>query len=144
MAGIESVAVDASKDQVSVTGVVDMKELVSYLKDKIRRNVEVVPTRKGVDKEINDMVNTGGSGGAGDYGKKEEQSPLTKNVNQRENHWSLQHPVTHWNDEELHDQNYGMEAYRGYMNQGGSYQRFNQSYAPDIFSDENPNACSIM
>ncbi|XP_056172521.1 heavy metal-associated isoprenylated plant protein 6-like [Syzygium oleosum] len=142
--GVESVVIDASKDQVSVTGVVEMKELVPYLKDKIRRNVEVVPTTKGGDEEIKDKVNTGGLGGDGDYGKKEEQTPLTKNVNQRENHWSLPHPITHSNDGEIHNWNYGTEAYQGYMNQGAAYQRFNQSYAPDIFSDENPNACSIM
>ncbi|KAF7848674.1 hypothetical protein BT93_L1752 [Corymbia citriodora subsp. variegata] len=142
--GVESVATDASKDQVSVIGVVDTKELVSYLKDKIKRNVEVVPTRKGGDEEINNVVNTGGLGVAGDYGKKEEQNLLTKNVNQRDSHWSLPHPVTHCNDRALHDQNNGMEAYQGYMNQGVSFQRLNHIYAPDIFSDENPNACSIM
>ncbi|KAF8042694.1 hypothetical protein BT93_A1122 [Corymbia citriodora subsp. variegata] len=142
--GVESVAIDASKDQVLVTGVVDMKELISFLKDKIKRNVEVVPTRKGGDNRINNTVNTGGLGGAGDYGRKGEQTLLTENVNQRSNHWSLPFPVTNWNDGELHDQNYGMETYRGYMNQGASCQQINQSYAPDIFSDENPNACSVM
>lgn len=142
--GVESLAIDASKDQVSVTGVVDMKELISYLEDKIKRNVEVVPIRKGTGEEIKDKVNMGGLGGDGDYGKKEEQIPLTKNVNQRDSHWTLPHPITHWNDEELHDQNYGMEAYRGYINHGASYQQFNHSYTPDFFSDENPNACSIM
>ncbi|XP_056172381.1 heavy metal-associated isoprenylated plant protein 3-like [Syzygium oleosum] len=142
--GVESVVIDASKDQVSVTGVVEMKELVPYLKDKIRRNVEVIPTTKGGDEEIKDKVNTGGLGGDEDYGKKEEQTPLTKNVNQRDNHWSLPHPITHSNDGEIHNWNYGTEAYQGYMNQGAAYQRFNQSYASDIFSDENPNACSIM
>lgn len=142
--GVKSAALDASKDQVSVTGVVDMKELVSYLKDKIKRNVEVVPTRKGGGEEIKDKFNTGDLSGAGDYGEKEVQTPLTKYVNQRDSHGTLPHPITHWNDGELHDQNYGMEAYQGYMNHGASFQRFNQSYAPDIFSDENPNACSIM
>ncbi|KAI6698074.1 hypothetical protein NL676_018193 [Syzygium grande] len=142
--GVESVVIDASKNQVSVTGVVEMKELAPYLKDKIRRNVEVVPTTKGGDEEIKDKVNTGGLRVAGDYGKKEEQTLLTKNVNQRDNHWSLPHPITHSNDGEIHNWNYGTEAYQGYMNQGAAFQRFNQSYAPDIFSDENPNACSIM
>ncbi|KAK3445406.1 hypothetical protein EUGRSUZ_A01682, partial [Eucalyptus grandis] len=110
--GVESLAIDASKDQVSVTGVVDMKELISYLEDKIKRNVEVVPTRKGTGKEIKDKVNMGGLAGDGDHGKKEEQIPLTKNVNQRDSHRTLPHPITQWNDGELHDQNYGMEAYR--------------------------------
>ncbi|KAF8042695.1 hypothetical protein BT93_A1124 [Corymbia citriodora subsp. variegata] len=62
--GVESVAIDASKDQVSVTGVVEMKEFVSYLKDKIKRNVEVVSTRKGVDKKIKDKADKGGLCGA--------------------------------------------------------------------------------
>ncbi|KAI6698075.1 hypothetical protein NL676_018194 [Syzygium grande] len=62
--GVESVAIDASKDQVSVTGVVEMKEFVSYLQDKIKRNVEVVSTRRGVDKEFKERVDKGGLGGA--------------------------------------------------------------------------------
>ncbi|KAL3753964.1 hypothetical protein ACJRO7_001243 [Eucalyptus globulus] len=80
--GVESVAIDASKDQVSVAGVVEMKEFVSYLKDKIKRNVVGVSTRTGVDKENKDK--------------------------------------------------------------DASYQQYNILYAPVIFSDENPNAGSIM
>lgn len=143
MAGVESVAIDASKDQVSVTGVVEMKELISFLKDKIKRNVEVVPSRKGGDKEIKDEVEKGGLWG-GDYGRKEEQTPVTKNVNQRDNHGSLPYPITCWKDGEIYNGDHGTEAYGGYMNHGASYQLFNHSYAPDIFSDENPNACFIM
>ncbi|KAH7856195.1 hypothetical protein Vadar_033814 [Vaccinium darrowii] len=41
--GVNSVAVDEQKDLVTVTGTMDTKELAPYLKEKLRRSVEVVP-----------------------------------------------------------------------------------------------------
>jgi len=44
--GVNSVAVDEQKDLVTVTGTMDTKDLAPYLKEKLRRSVEVVPPPK--------------------------------------------------------------------------------------------------
>ncbi|GJW21105.1 heavy metal-associated domain, HMA containing protein [Tanacetum coccineum] len=45
--GVESVKPDANKNLVTVKGTMNMKELIPYLKDKLKRNVDiVVPPKK--------------------------------------------------------------------------------------------------
>ena len=39
-------SLDGSKDLVTVKGTMDVKEMVSYLNEKLKRNVEVVPPPK--------------------------------------------------------------------------------------------------
>ncbi|XP_030522110.1 heavy metal-associated isoprenylated plant protein 6-like isoform X2 [Rhodamnia argentea] len=41
--GVNAVSIDGAKDLVVVTGMVDPKELTPYLREKLRRSVEVVP-----------------------------------------------------------------------------------------------------
>lgn len=70
MKGVDSVDMDEAKDLVTVKGTMEAKELVEYLKDKLKRNVEVVAPRgeegggKKKDKEV--KKNEGG-------GEKEKQ-----------------------------------------------------------------------
>ncbi|MFS8005138.1 putative heavy metal-associated domain, HMA, heavy metal-associated domain superfamily [Helianthus anomalus] len=49
--GVESVKPDGNKNLVTVKGKMNMKELVPYLKDKLKRNVDVVPPKKEDDKD---------------------------------------------------------------------------------------------
>ncbi|XP_022934938.1 heavy metal-associated isoprenylated plant protein 5-like [Cucurbita moschata] len=44
--GVQSVALDGAKDLVTVKGTMDVKQLEPYLKDKLKRNVEVIPPKK--------------------------------------------------------------------------------------------------
>ncbi|XP_058207954.1 heavy metal-associated isoprenylated plant protein 3-like isoform X3 [Rhododendron vialii] len=44
--GVTNVAIDAGKDLVTVIGTMDTKELAPYLKERLRRSVEVVPPPK--------------------------------------------------------------------------------------------------
>ncbi|KAK8563556.1 hypothetical protein V6N13_006245 [Hibiscus sabdariffa] len=44
--GVQSVDVDGTKDLVTVKGTMDVKDLIPYLKQKLRRNVDVVPPKK--------------------------------------------------------------------------------------------------
>ncbi|EYU38559.1 hypothetical protein MIMGU_mgv1a007857mg [Erythranthe guttata] len=47
--GVNSVATDLEKDLVTVIGTMDVKELTTYLKEKLKRGVEIVPPPKKVD-----------------------------------------------------------------------------------------------
>ncbi|EPS65394.1 hypothetical protein M569_09383, partial [Genlisea aurea] len=68
--GVESVKTDLEKDLVTVTGTMDPKQLVSFLQEKIKRTVEIVPPPKkdaGGDKKEKD-------GGGGEKKEKDKES----------------------------------------------------------------------
>lgn len=176
--------VDAAKDLVTVKGTMDVKDLAPYLKDKLKRAVEVVPPKK--DEEKKDKAG-GGEGGdkkeskaapadgggekkekageaKGDGGKKEEAGGGAKvEVNKME-HYGYPTP-THWFDG-VYGQNHVVESYNNHYYDNNQYNQNQQGYyamnqpgmggnqgyvldhhlphAPQMFSDENPNACSVM
>ncbi|CAN4117110.1 unnamed protein product [Withania somnifera] len=68
--GVEEVNVDLEKDLVTVKGTMDLKDLIPYLKDKLKRNVEVVPPKKDGGSEKKEKE-AGGSGGDGEKKEKE-------------------------------------------------------------------------
>lgn len=161
-AGVESVNVDGAKDLVTVKGTMEAKELTPYLKEKLKRNVEVVPPKKEEDKKDKEgggekkdkkegeAKPAASGGGGGDAAKVE--------VNKMEYHGYPPPPPSYWYDGNFPGQtSYAMEVNPGYSNQG--YQVHpgyaNQGYMtpyylnphhppPQMFSDENPNACSVM
>ncbi|XP_043703772.1 heavy metal-associated isoprenylated plant protein 3-like isoform X2 [Telopea speciosissima] len=135
--GVESVNIDAAKDLVTVKGTMDVKALIPFLKDKLKRSVEIVPEKKeeqkkeekkdkeggekkdkeGGEKKEEKKDNEGGEkkdgdGGGGGEGEKKEEQPNKAEVNKYEYYAP------------------------GYM--------VEYVYPPQLFSDENPNACSIM
>ena len=44
--GVENVTIDSARDLVTVKGTMDAKELATYLEEKLKRTVEVVPPAK--------------------------------------------------------------------------------------------------
>lgn len=82
--GVKAVSIDGAKDLVAVTGMVDPKELTPRLKEKLRRNVEVVlpPPAKKDDGASDKKEKEGGGekkdkeagGGAGGGDKKEKEA----------------------------------------------------------------------
>lgn len=68
--GVEEVKMDTEKDLVTVKGTMDVKELTNYLKDKLKRNVDVVAPKKdagGGEKKGKE------GGGGGDKKEKEKE-----------------------------------------------------------------------
>ncbi|KAF2538514.1 hypothetical protein F2Q70_00006793 [Brassica cretica] len=43
--GVSTVAIDSAKDLVIVNGIIDVKQLLPYLNEKLKRKVEVVPSK---------------------------------------------------------------------------------------------------
>lgn len=166
--GVETVNLDGDKDLVTVKGTMEPKELVEYLSEKLKRNVEMVPEKKEKDGggEKKEKKEDGGGGekkaDGGDQAKVE--------VNKMQHQYPMQSPM-YWYDghvgqssnygmDQFHQGGYGHHGYveNGYMmNQGGGggggypmqvpqapfYMNPNHP-PPQMFSDENPNACSIM
>ncbi|XP_039042053.1 heavy metal-associated isoprenylated plant protein 6-like isoform X2 [Hibiscus syriacus] len=176
--GVESVNVDGAKDLVTVKGTMDVKDLVPYLKNKLKRNVEVVPPKKDDDGEKkkdggekkdagSDTKEKGKEAPAAAGGEKKEGGGETKmEVNKMEYHgygyppqpmyWSEGHvydgPSSSYVAEGYHNHhhneygymNQGYMSHPGYVNQGYLMDPRHPLHAPQMFSDENPNACSVM
>ncbi|KAF9594286.1 hypothetical protein IFM89_028943 [Coptis chinensis] len=133
--GVYDVAIDSQKDLVTVKGIMDMKALQPYLKEKLKRSVDIVPPKKeeGDKKEGGgDKKEAGGgdkkdegdkkeAGGKGDGGKKEGGKMEGNKL-----------------------EYYGQGNEHGYGYNYGNGFVVEYVHAPQIFSDENPNACSIM
>ncbi|KAF8101819.1 hypothetical protein N665_0201s0133 [Sinapis alba] len=196
--GVETVAVDAAKDMVTVKGTMDVKELVPLLTKKLKRTVEpLLPAKKDdgaaappaakkevpaaganeAKKEVSEVVEKkkeaedGGEkkkeavdGGekkkdAGDGEKKESGGAPVAMVNKMD-YYGYSYPTVpmYWQEGHVYGQSYSMEG-QTYPIGGQSYPGLGYNYAsesyvpyshqnmntpPGMFSDENPNGCSVM
>ncbi|KAG4976960.1 hypothetical protein JHK86_036434 [Glycine max] len=176
--GVQLVSLDGSKDLVTVKGTMDVKEMLPYLNEKLKRNVEVVPPPK---KDDDKKEKEGGGGGGGEKkegggekkekegdGEKKEKDGAAAAAAEVINKMEYMHrmaPPSFWYDGghfpgqtsyamEVHP-GYGASANNhyvepGYVNQGYPlqpplpYYMHPHAPPPQMFSDENPNACSIM
>ncbi|KAL8204923.1 hypothetical protein R6Q57_010546 [Mikania cordata] len=171
--GVESAIPDASKDLVLVKGTMNVNELIPYLKEKLKREVQMVLPKK--DEKV--------GGGGGDGEKKKSEGKTAGGESGGNGGEKKKADASGGNDKSRSIevinkmQYYGQNPYasntmpmynQGYYNQDyGVITPFNQGYAtqfsngppppppmffhdprvPDtrMFSDENPNAaCSIM
>jgi copper chaperone CopZ len=157
--GVKDVSVDAAKDLVKVTGTMDAAALPGYLRDKLSRPVEVVaPGKKDDGEKKKDK-------GAGDGGEKKDGGDDKKDKSAAASASMAPMPMADASMYQMPPQ-YGYHmpyhaapgGYYGgaaapppnpafYPNAGPYYQAPYASYpahAPQMFSDENPNACSVM
>ena len=183
--GVEKVDVDGAKDLITVKGKMDVKSLVPYLKEKLKRPIDmVVPAKKddggdkkekggdgggekkdkeaagggGGDKKDKAVAAAGGGGGGGDGGVKVEANKM-----EHYGTYGYHQPApSFWygGPEHVYGQAYMMEAGPSNSNQVphphhnyavDHYSEPPMAYAyhphhdaPQMFSDENPNACSVM
>ncbi|CAA7410601.1 unnamed protein product [Spirodela intermedia] len=127
--GVEAVVIDRKKEEVTVKGTMDAKALPEYLKQKLKRSVSVVGPKK--DDGGGEKKKEGGGekkkeeGGGGEK-KKEEGGGAAK-------------AVAEANKMEFH----GLGGFGVYAPPQYGY-NVNTFHAPQYFSDENPNACSVM
>ena len=161
--GVKDVAVDAAKDLVKVTGTMDTAALPGYLKDKLNRPVEVVaPSKKdgGGDKKDGAKKDDGKKDkGAGDGGAGGGEDKKDKDKSAAASASLAPMPMADAGMYQMPPQ-YGYTPYPGgyyggapphnpafYPNVGARYAPPYPSYpahAPQKFSEENPNACSVM
>jgi hypothetical protein len=133
--GVLDMKIDKEKDNVTVKGTMDVKGLVENLSEKLKRKVEVVPPKK--DKEGGGGENEGGGGkkknkgcgGGGEGGDNEGEVKMMEHLIQ------VQPPFGY---------GYGnVEGYNGQVYQELIHYHMH-SQPPQMFSDENPNACIVM
>ncbi|CAF1773122.1 unnamed protein product, partial [Brassica napus] len=116
--GVNGMTMDKEKQLVTVKGTMDVKKLVESLSDKLKRPVEIVPPKKDKDKENESGDKKKGGGGKDNKGG--------EGVNMME--YVAAQPY------------YELAYYPG-----GPYGYYPvQAHAPQMFSDENPNACVVL
>ncbi|GMJ08881.1 HEAVY METAL ASSOCIATED PROTEIN 53, EAVY METAL-ASSOCIATED ISOPRENYLATED PLANT PROTEIN3 [Hibiscus trionum] len=163
--GVHELKVDRVKELVTVKGTMDVKALAEALKDKLRKNAEIVPLKKEKDGKNEGSENAAAAGGDGGSGKKKNKggnggaggggneaaatgcgggSKMEGNrmefIVQPQFGYMPSYP------------GYGHPAYGyGYGHQHGhGYPGYVPGYPVSVhpphhlFNDENPNACAIM
>uniref|UniRef100_A0A7N0UD19 HMA domain-containing protein n=1 Tax=Kalanchoe fedtschenkoi TaxID=63787 RepID=A0A7N0UD19_KALFE len=113
--GVESVTADLGKDQVKITGVVDPEKLVEEVFKKTKKRGAIVKDEEKKQEE----------------GKKEEK----KEAKEKKEHEAKA--------EEDDDDDKKMDVKKS-EHWPAARHNMEFAYAPQIFSDENPNACSVM
>ncbi|CAN4119393.1 unnamed protein product [Withania somnifera] len=164
--GYKEMKIDKQKDLVTITGSMDMKELAEMLKKHLKKEVEIVPPKKeGGEKKDKGGDNGGENGKGGGKGKGkggegngevkgkvkdevgvvnggEEMMIMGSNVGngmqmmQQQVQFGYPYPYM-----------YGPIGPVGPVYAGDPFQNPYPPvsvHAPQLFSDENPNACSIM
>ncbi|XP_055835510.1 heavy metal-associated isoprenylated plant protein 3-like [Solanum dulcamara] len=161
--GYKEMKIDKQKDLVTVTGSMDMKELAEVLKKHLKKEVEIVPPKK----EGGDKKEKGGDGGGGENGKGGNGGGKGKGKGGEgngEGKGKVKDEVGGGGDgggEMIMNNNVGngMQMMQQQVQFGYPYPYMYGSvypadqlqnpypvsvHAPQLFSDENPNACSIM
>lgn len=137
LAGVHDMSIDKEKETVTVKGTMDVNALVENLMGRLKRKVEVVPAKKDKNKEKEggegkEASNGGGKkkkGSGGDNGKAEEGFGDDGRAKMDQSKMEVVAPA------------YGY-GYGDSYNYGTVYME--HLHAPQMFSDENPNACSVM
>ncbi|TKY67177.1 Copper-transporting ATPase 2 [Spatholobus suberectus] len=140
--GVEGMGIDKEKETVTVKGTMDVKALVENLMEKLKRKVEVVPPKKDKDgeNEGSGKKKNKGGGGGGDENEHIEEG------GEKIEHNRMEYLAPAFG--------FGYGYGYGHGNIGGGYnympvypeQMHFHLHAPppQMFSDENPNACSVM
>ncbi|PKA49714.1 Heavy metal-associated isoprenylated plant protein 26 [Apostasia shenzhenica] len=124
MEGVESVETDLSKDQVIVKGFVDPEKLVENVQRRTRKQASVVPEEEKKEEEEKKVEEE----------KKEEEKPSEEEKKDAKEE-----------EEEEEDDNKKLDVSNKMEYWGPKYSMgYTYDYSPELFSDENPNACTLM
>ncbi|KZV30906.1 hypothetical protein F511_36682 [Dorcoceras hygrometricum] len=131
--GYQDMKIDKQKELVTVTGAMDMKALAEMLKKHLKRSVEIVPPKKEGEKKEGGGGDKkkGGAGGGGDGGDAAGGGTEKMEGNKMQVQVGYPYPFMHGPGpagDQFHYNPYPVGLY----------------HAPQLFSDENPNACCVM
>lgn len=128
--GYREMKIDKQKETVTVTGALDMKALAEALKKHLKREVQIVPQKEAEKKD-----NSGGAKAKGDKGKGGGEKLEGNNKMQFQvaypHSYPYPYPIVYESGVAVDQFHYNPYAY-------------GPNHAPQLFSDENPNACSVM
>lgn len=114
VAGVETVETDVGSDQVKVKGVIDPQNLVDYVYKRTGKHATIVKEEEKKEEEKKEEE------------KKEEEEKKDEEETKGEDDGGKL---------DIKKSEYWPSKY---------YMEYVYAYPPQIFSDENPNACSVM
>ncbi|XP_061359442.1 heavy metal-associated isoprenylated plant protein 3-like [Gastrolobium bilobum] len=132
--GVHEMTIDKEKDTVTVKGTMDVKSLMENLMEKLKRKVEVVPPKKDKEGAGGEKKKKGGGGGGDNNEKNEEEGGKIE-----QGRMEYLAPAIGFG--------YGYGNFGGYNYGQVHPEQFHfqfNAHPPQMFSDENPNACSVM
>ncbi|KAK9733374.1 hypothetical protein RND81_04G063600 [Saponaria officinalis] len=156
--GVQDVNVDLQKDLIIAKGTMNMTDLLPYLNSKLKRTVELAPTKKddasGGDKKPKEGDSKSEkpkeSGGEKKETGGEEKKKGDTNTDTNTNNTSRIEVSKMEYSPFSYDYGYApiydpRQQGQGYGHQVMEYWNAPEySHPPQMFSDENPNACSVM
>lgn len=140
-AGVENVEPDLKSSQVTVKGAFDPSKLVEYVNKRTGKNVLIVkqePEKKEEAEKAKEEKKVEKKGEEAEKSGDKEVAAATTTTEGGEGSTSNSQVLDMKRSEfySNHAQNYQIDPYLS---------RFELNcYAPQMFSDENPNACSVM
>lgn len=127
--GVHEVSIEKEKDRVKVTGRIEAKKMVEELQKKLKKNVEIANDKKENGKKGGDQKENGGGGGGGNGGGNNGGGGNGGGGGGEKKEVKLEYMIN-------------SSGYIGIVNGTGRVVEIFDT--PQFFSDDNPNACSVM
>eukprot|EP00252_Welwitschia_mirabilis_P014005 TRINITY_DN3100_c0_g1_i2.p1 TRINITY_DN3100_c0_g1~~TRINITY_DN3100_c0_g1_i2.p1 ORF type:complete len:135 (+),score=32.13 TRINITY_DN3100_c0_g1_i2:733-1137(+) len=134
MDGVQSAEPDTKNHKFTVKGTMDPNKLANYLHRKTRKHVEIVPQKKEGDKKDGKKD--------GDSSAEKKDGDSKKGAGGGDNKKSGEQESSKESSGGGDDSEKGSESKKNEA--PPPFYIIEQVHAPQIFSDENPNACSVM
>ncbi|XP_054791026.1 heavy metal-associated isoprenylated plant protein 3-like isoform X1 [Prosopis cineraria] len=136
--GVKELSMDKDKETITVKGSMDVKSLVESLNARLKRKVEVVPPKKDKEKDKEkEKDGAGEKGGGGKGGGKKKGGGDNKKAEEETGGGDGAGKL------EQSKMEFMFPPYAYGYNYGPVYY-MEPVHPPQMFSDENPNACSLM
>ncbi|CAJ2660758.1 unnamed protein product [Trifolium pratense] len=147
--GVNHVAIDKEKETLTVKGTMDVKVLMEKLKKRFKRKIEVVQPKKEKEKDKdkdkeNEKEGNKGEKAENDGGKKNNQNQKGGEGGNKKGDANVGGDNNAKMEVSSSGYGYGYGFWGLDYNNYGQVQMMQMQQAPQMFSDENPNACSIM
>ncbi|CAM8933735.1 unnamed protein product [Rhodiola kirilowii] len=150
--GVESVDTDLKSSQVTVVGVLDPTKLVDYLYKRTGKHAAIVkqdpppPNNKEDDEKKKEEVNKGGADQKDDEKKQKTEGGAAddKDEKMKDNGKGEEDEKTKLIEMKQTEFYYYPAFYAPKFAMDQYYSAAATAHPPQMFSDENPNACSVM
>ncbi|XP_028765196.1 heavy metal-associated isoprenylated plant protein 7-like [Neltuma alba] len=148
MKGVESAEPDLKKSEVSVKGVFDPAKLVEFVRKRTGKQAVIVKQEAAGKKEKTQEGKAEEEKKAGEGGEKEKKEEEGKGEEKKEKEEKKEgegEAAANAEEEAVTEETKVVEMKKSeYQYYPPRYVMEMYAYPPQIFSDENPNACSIM
>lgn len=128
-AGVHNVKTDMKAQTLAVEGTIDPEKLISYLREKVHKHAEIIPPKIEKKDETKEKEKSSSKPAEKKEEKKEKEKESYKSTEIATKFVEVKEEI---------------KVVEVKTKEGNAPYFIHYVYAPQTFSDENPNACSIM